>query len=94
MKQQVYLWGIVCSLSVPYVLKQHEIPNNSAFEISSLMTHFQHFICETEYIVDCLNSRVHPFETNDSPFGACLMTPNVISTFMRPRFQHMFSTVR
>lgn len=45
MKQQVYLWGIVCSLSVPYVLKQHEMPNNSAFEISSLMTHFQHFIC-------------------------------------------------
>lgn len=44
-----------------------------------------------EYPVDCLNSHIHPFVTNDLLFGACLMIPSVIFTFMRSKLQHHYS---
>lgn len=49
------------------------------------------FFLTTEHPVDCFNSNVHPFETNDWPFRACLMIPDVISTFLTPKLQHHYS---
>ena len=85
--------GVVSSIE-----KQHEIPNdpilNTIFDDIFSAVHMSPLIFSflpIEYTVDYLNSNVHPSETNDLLFGACLMIPSVIFTFMRPKLQHHYS---
>lgn len=49
------------------------------------------FSLTTEYPLDCLNSNVCPFETNDLPFGACFIIPGGTSTILTSKLQYHYS---